>query len=468
VRRKSLYLLIFIVVLFGFALWSITPLDRDVFGRQDLRLGLDLAGGSYLVYEADVTDVPPDERDEIMRGVRRVITRRIDALGITEPVVRVQEREGEYNVAIQLPGIADIEEAKRMVGLFTVLEFREWDYEDEVWIPAKATVEVDGEQRELTVSSRYLEDSYVVLDPMSRRPLLILEWDDTGQQLFGQVTGRLIDEQLAIFLGDQPLEDEDGRIIAPVVRQKIEESGQVENLNLDTAQMLSEFLNAGRIDVPLGRWSGDTPRQFEQDVPLYERTVDAQLGADSVQRSIRAAAIGIVLLLIFMLVYYRLPGLVACLSLGIYGVVLLSIFKLFPVAPITLTLSGIAGFILSLGMAVDANILIFERVKEEVRAGRSLAAAVEAGFNRAWTAIRDSNITTIIACVILIWLGTQMQDVEMVTGFAVTLFIGVALSMFTAIVITRTLLRLIMGSHIITSPAAYGVAPSQAKSGDSR
>ncbi len=463
-RRRSLYLLIFIVVLFGFALWSITPLDRDVFGRQDLRLGLDLAGGSYLVYQADVTDVPPDERDEIMRGVKGVITRRIDALGITEPVVQVQEREGEYNVAIQLPGIADIEEAKRMVGLFTVLEFREWDYEEEVWIPAKATVEVDGEQRELTVSSRYLEDSYVVLDPMSRKPLLILEWDDTGRQLFGQVTERLIDEQLAIFLGDQPLEDEDGRIIAPVVRQKIEESGQVENLTHNTAQMLSEFLNAGRIDVPLGRWSEDTPRQFEQDVPLYEWTVDATLGEDSVQRSIRAAGIGIALLLLFMLVYYRLPGLVACLSLGIYGVVLLSIFKLIP---ITLTLPGVAGFILSLGMAVDANILIFERVKEEVRAGRSLAAAVEAGFNRAWTAIRDSNITTFIACFILFWLGGEL-GAFMVRGFAITLFIGVALSMFTAIVITRTLLRLIMGSHIITSPAAYGVAPSQARSGDPR
>jgi preprotein translocase subunit SecD len=225
--------------------------------------------------------------------------------------------------------------------------------------------------------------------------------------------------------------------------------------------MLSRFLNAGRIDVPLGRWVEESSRVFEPDIPLYEWTVDATLGADSVQKSIVAAVIGIVLLLVFMLIYYRLPGLIACLSLGIYGVVLLSIFK---VVPVTLTLPGVAGFILSLGMAVDANVLIFERIKEEMRGGRSLGAAVEAGFNRAWTAIRDSNITTFIACFILFWLGGEL-GAFMVRGFAVTLFIGVALSMFTAIVITRTFLRLIIGSHVVTSPVAYGVTPLPTKRG---
>jgi preprotein translocase subunit SecD len=181
--------------------------------------------------------------------------------------------------------------------------------------------------------------------------------------------------------------------------------------------------------------------------------VDATLGADSIKKSILAAEIGVALLLLFMLLYYRLPGLMACLSLGIYGVVLLAIFKLIPV---TLTLPGVAGFILSLGMAVDANVLIFERTKEELRSGRTLGAAVEAGFNRAWTAIRDSNITTFIACTILFWLGGTL-GAFMVRGFALTLFIGVALSMFTAIVITRTFLRLIMSSQVVTNPAAYGV-----------
>jgi preprotein translocase subunit SecD len=282
------------------------------------------------------------------------------------------------------------------------------------------------------------------------RPLLLFEMDETGAQLFEQISTRLVGKRLAIYLGDEPLRGEDGHIIAPIVDEPITDRGQIEGLSLADAQELSRLLNAGRIDVPLGRW---TDGQFEPSVPLYERTVNATLGQDSIEKSILAAVIGIVLLVIFMLVYYRLLGLVACLSLGIYGVVLLSVFKL---VPITLTLPGVAGFLLSLGMAVDANVLIFERMKDEIRMGRSLGAAVEAGFNRAWTAIRDSNITTFIACLILFWLGGELGAL-MVRGFAVTLFIGVALSMFTAIVVTRTFLRLIVGSQVITNLPAYGV-----------
>jgi preprotein translocase subunit SecD len=282
------------------------------------------------------------------------------------------------------------------------------------------------------------------------RPLLLFEMDETGQQLFKQISTRLIGKRLAIYLGDEPLRGEEGNIIAPEVQEVIEDRGQIKGLSLVDAQDLSRVLNAGRIDVPLGRW---VEGEFEPSVPLYERTVSATLGQDSIQKSITAAVIGIVLLLLFMLIYYRLPGLVACLSLGIYGVVLLAIFKL---VPITLTLPGVAGFILSLGMAVDANVLIFERTKEELRGGRSLGAAVEAGFNRAWTAIRDSNITTFIACIVLFWLGGELGAL-MVRGFALTLFIGVALSMFTAIVVTRTFLRLIIGSGVVTNLSAYGV-----------
>jgi preprotein translocase subunit SecD len=444
--------LIFILALFGFALWSIVPLDRNVFGREGLRLGLDLAGGSYLIYQADVSDIKPDNRDEIMEGVRGVIERRINALGVTEPIIQLQKQEGEYNIAIQLPGIADIEKAKEMVGLFAVLEFREQD-EAGNWTPATGTV--DGE--ELTLTSRYFKENTYVTISQTGETLLIFEWDETGQELSEQITTRLIGKQLAIYLGDEPLRGEEGLPIAPVVRETIRDKGQIEGLSLTDAQMLSRLLNAGRIDVPLGRW---VEGEFEPSVPLYERTVDATLGEDSIRKSLLAAGIGIVLLVIFMLVYYRLPGLVACLSLGIYGVVLLSIFKLWPVTPITLTLPGVAGFIVSLGMAVDANVLIFERMKEELRGGRSLGAAVEAGFNRAWTAIRDSNITTFIACIVLIWLGGTLGAL-MVRGFAVTLLVGVALSMFTAIAVTRTFLRLIVGSGVVTNLAAYGVTPSQ-------
>lgn len=448
-RSRNVYLLIFILALFGFALWSVVPLDRNVFGREGLRLGLDLKGGTYLVYQADVSDIEPGNRDETMRGVKDVIERRINALGITESTVQVQQHAEEYNIVIQIPGIADIKKAKEMVGLFTVLEFREQDAEGN-WVPATGIVPVNGEEKELVLSSRYFkENTYVTVDQVGRA-FLIFEMDETGAQLFKQVSTRLIGKPLAIYLGDEPLRGEDGQIIAPRVDEVIEDKGQIRGLNLVDAQELSRVLNAGRIDVPLGRWADG---EFEPSVPLYERTVDATLGQDSIKKSITAAGIGIVLLLLFMLVYYRLPGLVACLSLGIYGVVLLAIFKL---VPITLTLPGVAGFILSLGMAVDANVLIFERTKEELRGGRSLAAAVEAGFNRAWTAIRDSNITTFIACLVLTWLGSQL-GARMVSGFAITLLIGVALSMFTAIVVTRTFLRLILGSRVVTNLAAYGV-----------
>jgi preprotein translocase subunit SecD len=439
-RSRNVYLLIFILALFGFALWSIVPLDRNVFGREGLRQGLDLAGGSYLVYQADLTNVEPGTEDQIMDGVKGVIERRINALGITESTVQIQKHEGKYNIVIQIPGIADIEKAKKMVGLFAVLEFREQDAAGN-WTPATGVV---GNET-LTLSSRYFKTNTEVKVSQLGEILLTFEWDETGAQLSKQITTRLLGKQLAIFLGDN-------LIAAPRVDSVVEDRGQIEGLSLAEANELSKLLNAGRIDVPLGRW---VDGEFEPSVPLYERTVDATLGHDSIHKSIIAAVIGIVLLAIFMLLYYRLPGVVACLSLGIYGVVLLAIFKL---VPITLTLPGVAGFVVSFGMAVDANVLIFERIKEELRAGRSLAAAVEAGFSRAWTAIRDSNITTFIACLVLFWLGGELGAL-MVRGFAVTLFIGVALSMFTAITVTRTFLRLIIGSGVVSNLAAYGVTP---------
>jgi preprotein translocase subunit SecD len=423
VRRRNVYLLIFILVLFGFALWSIVPVNTKLLGPNGLRLGLDLKGGSYLVYQADLSGIEPGTENEVMKGVKGVIERRINALGVTE------------------------EKAKEMVGLFTVLEFREQDAAGN-WTPATGMVK--GE--ELTLTSRYFKQNTDVVIDSYGKPLLIFEWGETGAQLSKQITSRLIGKQLAIYLGDEPLRGEDGHIIAPTVRAVIEDKGQIEGLSLADATELKYLLNAGRIPVPLGRW---VDGEFQPSVPLYERTVDATLGKDSIEKSILAAGIGIVMLLLFMLVYYRLPGLVACLSLGIYGILLLSIFNLFS-SYLTLTLPGVAGFILSLGMAVDANVLIFERIKEELRGGRSLGAAVEAGFNRAWTAIRDSNITTFIACLVLIWLGSEL-GARMVSGFAITLFIGVALSMFTAIVITRTLLRFIVSSRLATNLAAYGV-----------
>jgi preprotein translocase subunit SecD len=440
-RKRTVYLLIFILALFGFALWSIVPINTKLLGPNGLRLGLDLKGGIYLVYQADTSDIELGTEDEAMRGVKDVIERRINALGITESTVRIQEYGGKYGIAIELPGIADTEKAKEMVGLFTVLEFRELDAAGN-WTPATGTV--NGQN--LTLSSRYFKKNTDVVVDQYGKPLLKFEWDETGAQLSRQITTRLLGKQLAIFLGDN-------LITAPRVDSVVEDKGQIEGIpSYSEALELSRLLNAGRIDVPLGKW---VDGEFKPNMPLYEWEVDATLGKDSIEKSIMAAGIGILMLLLFMIVYYRLPGLIACCSLGIYGVLLFAIFNLFS-SYITLTLPGVAGFVVSLGMAVDANVLIFERIKEELRGGRSLAAAVEAGFNRAWTAIRDSNITTFIACFILIWLGSEL-GARMVSGFAITLVIGVALSMFTAIVVTRTFLRLIVGSQVFTNLAAYGV-----------
>jgi len=233
---------------------------------------------------------------------------------------------------------------------------------------------------------------------------------------------------------------EDGRPIAPIVRSKITQSGQIEGLSYNEADSLSKQLNAGRLPVPLEI--------------LYDQTVSPILGADFIDMSIKAGIIGIILVMLFMIIYYRLPGVLATLALIFYGTLVLALFKLIPV---TLTLAGLGGFILSVGMAVDANVLIFERMKEEFRTGRTLGAAIEAGFNRAWTAIRDSNVTTFIVCGILYWLGSSIVASAPVMGFALTLFIGVAVSMFTAIVVTRTLLRLFVGTPLAQRTSLFSV-----------
>jgi len=449
-RRRDLYLLISILVLLGISLWSILPIQTDLLGEKGLKLGLDLKGGSYLVYQADLSELGPDENpSEVMKGIKNAIERRIGRLGLSQPIVQAQKQAGEHSIAIQLPGATESEVAEVKNKMVALITFEEQDAEGN-WIPAKGTV--NGE--ELTLTSRYFKENTAVRLDQLNTPLVVFHWDETGQELSEQITSRLIGKQLAIYLGDKQLLGKDGHPIAPVVRETIKESGQIEGLSLDDAEELCDLLNAGRIPVPLGTWEGEgASRVFKPNVPFYERSVDPTLGADSIKKSMLAAVIGIILLLLFMVLYYRLPGFIACLSLAIYGVILLAIFDLFD---ITLNLPGVAGFILSLGMAVDANVLIFERMKEELRAGRTLGAAVEAGFNRAWTAIRDSNITTFIACAVLLWFGTKL-GAFMVSGFAITLFVGVALSMFTAIVITRTFLRLVMHSQVVTNLAAYGV-----------
>jgi len=432
--RKNFSLLIFILILFGFALWSIVPFNTKLLGPDGLRLGLDLKGGSQLLYEADLSKKSSSITDEeAMAAVIMKIQRRVNEYGVAEPMI---QKEGTDRILVQLPGIKDISRAINLIGETGMLYFAEQEFDEDgnpVFKdePAKA-INKDGNEEELT--GKYLKRAWQDLGAYNE-PLVRFEWDSEGAHLFEQITERNLHKQLAILVDEKV-------ISAPVVQAIISDSGQITgSFTLDEVEDLVTQLNSGALDVPLAL--------------IDQRDVDATLGADSVRKSILAAEIGLILLLLFMFLYYRLPGLVACVSLGIYGIVLLAIFKLFH-ANLTLTLPGIAAAILSLGMAVDANILIFERVKEELRDGRTLGAAVEAGFNRAWPAIRDSNITTFIACIILFWLGGTF-GAFMVRGFALTLFIGVALSMFTAIVVTRTFLRFIVNTRLVVNPTAYGV-----------
>ncbi len=421
-----------IMALFAFA---IIALLYPLWGRGTMRLGLDLRGGIHMVYQADFSDIEPGKEGEAIDGAVAVIERRINILGVSEPVI---QKQGDDRIIVELPGIGEADKAKKLIGQTALIEFRELKTEngEEKWVPATAVI--GGREEEL--NSSYFRDNTYVTTGQFGEVLLVFEWNSEGRKISEEVTGRLIGEPLAIFLSGEPLLGDDGEPIAPIVRSKITDSGQIEGLSLNEAQELSQLLNAGRIPLPL--------------IPIYDQTISPILGADFIDMSIKAGIIGILLVMLFMMAYYRVSGALASLSLIFYGVIALAIFKLWP---ITLTLAGLGGFILSIGMAVDANVLIFERMKEEVRTGRTLGAAIEAGFNRAWTAIRDSNITTIIVCVILIWVGNSIVGGAPVAGFAVTLLIGVLVSMFSAIVVTRTLLRMFVGGPLSKKTHLFSV-----------
>ncbi len=426
--RKNLVVTACIVILFILASLVVLPLDGGVLFSRDVELGLDLQGGLRLVYEADLSGVEPGTEDQVLHGVVAVLTNRINPLGVSEPQIELQ---GNNRIAISLPGLTVTDVEKERIGRTALLEFREYKGTDDegvqVWIPATGII--NDEEKALN-SSYFKENTYVTRDDFGR-VLLAFEFNQEGAILAEQITQRLIGQPLGIFEGDEPLRGDDGRAIAPTIEAVISDRGTITGLSLNEATTLSQQLNAGRLPVPL-------------DI-IYEQTVSPVLGADFVNLSLKAGIIGLALVMLFMILYYRLPGVVASLALLFYASIALALFKLIPV---TLTLAGIGGFILSIGMAVDANVLIFERIKEELQAGRTLGSAIEAGFNRAWSAIRDSNITTFIVCAILFWVGSTVAAGAPVQGFAVTLFLGVAVSMFTAIMVTRTLMRLFVGSKI--------------------
>jgi preprotein translocase subunit SecD len=420
--KQGKLVLITILAVFVLALLVVLPINRGFFFGRGVVLGLDLKGGLYLVYKADLSGIEPGKQGEIMNGIVNVISHRINPLGVTEPVI---EKQGEDRIAVQLPGVTLSEEQKGRIGRIALLEFRE--QVDSTWVPATGTI--NGQEKVL--NSSYFKDNTYVTTDSTGKVYLVFEWNTEGSQLSEQITSRLIGKPLGIFEGDEPLLGDNGQPIAPIVESVITDRGQITGLSLKEATELSAQLNAGRLPVPLEL--------------VLEETISPSLGTDFLNLSVKAGIIGVALVMLFMTIYYRLPGFVASLALVYYSALLLAIFKLFSV---TLSLAAIGGFVVSIGMAVDANVLIFERMKEELQTKRTLGAAIEAGFSRAWAAIWDSNVTTLIAAIILLWVGSSIAGGEQVKGFAVTLSIGIVVSLFTAIIVTRTLLRLFVRTRL--------------------
>ncbi len=398
-----------------FALPGTIPFLPDI----PYRLGLDLQGGTHLVYHADVSNIPSHEASESMEGLRDVIEERVNTFGVSEPVVQVEEAGEERRLIVELAGVRDIREAIRLIGETPFLEFRAErpEAERQEVLEAQAQGERLGEDAffvptELT--GKYLKRADVQFAQTGIQTYVTLTFNEEGARLFEELTDRNVGKQLAIYL--------DGFLIsAPVVQQKIT-GGQAQitgNFTIEEARDLVRRLNAGALPVPIAL--------------LSQQSVEASLGAEALARGVNAGVYGLIAVALFMIIWYRLPGVLAVAALLIYVALILTLFKL---VPVTLTAAGIAGFILSLGMAVDANILIFERFYEEVRAGKRYDTAIEEGFARAWTSIRDSNMSSFITAVILYWFGSSL-----IRGFALTLAIGIAVSMLSAIVITRTFLR---------------------------
>lgn len=397
------------------------------FDRQGFRLGLDLQGGTHLVLQADTSKVPDgSDRVAAVDGVLHIIEKRINAYGVAEPIV---QRQGTDRIIVELPGVRNIEEAKNLIGKTAQLDFREEKTAEGKTNWVITTAPLDGVDKELT--GAYFKKAEVSIQ--SGRPEIDFEFNGDGAKLFEQITTRLKNKKLGIFLDGEPL-------TTPTVQETIRDRGRITgSFTLDEARNIVIQLNAGALPLPV--------------TVQEERTVDATLGQDSVRKSVTAGEIGLFVVALFMLTYYRVLGIVAVSALFVYTLLVLAIFKLIPV---TLTLAGIAGFILSIGMAVDANILIFERMKEELRNGRTVGAAIDAGFTRAWTSIRDSNVSTLITCGILYWFGSNF-GASIVTGFAFTLSIGVVLSMFSAIVVSRGLLRAAMARRGTMNPSFLGM-----------
>ena len=396
-----------------------------VIAKKPTKLGLDLVGGSRIVLEAQTTDTIAKITPDMMSSLQFAIENRVNALGVAETVV---QQAGEKRLLVEIPNISDPAKAKEFLGETAELEFKKAKdpndlYGSSGWVSTGLT----GKDVRKALISTNPGGQWVVS----------LEFNDKGTKKFGELTRQLVGKPMAIFFNG---EEQSAPVIQePILGGHAQISGGEGGFAYEEAKKMVDLLNAGALPVPAKI--------------IEESLVGPTLGADSIEKSKFAGIVGIGLVMLFMLVYYRLPGVIANIALLIYSLLVFAIFK---IVPVTLTLAGIAGFILSIGMAVDANILIFERTKEELKAGRTLFTAINAGFDRAFTSIFDSNMTTIITCVILYFLGTSI-----VKGFALTLIIGVLVSMFTAITVTKNFMHLLFGAGQLKHPSWFGIKASE-------
>ncbi len=404
-------------------------------------LGLDLEGGAYLLYQADLEDVPGGEKSERMEGLRDLIEKRINLYGIAESSVRIREDRLE----VEIPGQHDLDEAIKIIGETPFLDFREVSEEteklkeekwkeieehlgkqrSEVTLQDLLDIEEGGEiegwevittpHYELTgLTGRHLENARVVINQVTQRPLITLEFNEEGAKLFEEITARNIGKPLATFL--------DGEVLQEATVQEKITGGRAQisgDFSAEEAYTTARDLRIGALPVPISL--------------ISQQSIGPELGAQVLELAIKAGLIGAVLVSLFMILVYRLSGLVSVISLFVYIILVISLFK---VIGVTLTLSGIAGFILSIGMAIDANVLVLSRMKEEVKKGSDIRKSIEEAYLKAWSSIRDGNITTLIVAFVIFFITTSF-----VRGFAVVLILGILVSIFSVMVINRTLLR---------------------------
>jgi protein-export membrane protein SecD len=513
-RRNGIIFLI-ILVIFAFTLWVLLPIDSVRLGRKGLHLGLDFAGGVQVAYQAQFSEnTTASEKSTSMKRVITVIQKRIDAFGVAEPEIL---KLGDDGILVRLPGFTDLGAAEKLVGQTGFLEFRVVEKDsagnpvylssyisgnttvtgfidtketgDRLFINPASSSDTQSGAAMLTRDSTGFHFTDMNGNPISTanltkystspswiiargddgtpltggllsdaqpnlqsattgsQPVVDIKWNSEGSDIFNQIAARIYDPQgqsgaynlihvLGIFL-------DNNRLSAPKVNSSSFSGGQAViegNFTMKSATELADLLKSGSLPVEI-------KKQTEG-----EKMISPTLGIEFKTLSWKAGLIGLLLVMLFMTAYYRMAGFMSSLALVFYVTLMMAIFKLWP---ITLSLGDIGGFVVSIGIAVDANVLIFERMKEEFRSGRTLGAATEAGFHRAWSAIWDSNVTTFIACIILIWLGGTALNDTTVIGFGVTLFIGAIVSMFTAVTVTRTLLRMSTGGPLANYPSLF-------------